>query len=185
MRGRPAVIWAVGPSLHAGILGPAGAREGPKPGRNAAYKSAMIPPLSGCFKRNFGLPVALPRRLVAPQHAVAIWRAAAAHPFYPLAEMALDSKQVRHIAQLARIAVSDDELALVCEELNGIFGLIEKMRAVDTAGVEQMAHAQELVLRLRDDKVTEVDQREHFQSIAPAVDSGLYLVPAVIERVVE
>ena len=109
------------------------------------------------------------------------WRTTTAHPFYPLAEMALDSKQVRHIAQLARMAVNDAEVALVCEQLNGIFGLIEKMQSVDTAGIEPMAHAQELVLRLRDDNVTEVDQREHFQSIAPAVDRGLYLVPAVIE----
>jgi aspartyl-tRNA(Asn)/glutamyl-tRNA(Gln) amidotransferase subunit C len=67
------------------------------------------------------------------------------------------------------------------EQLVRIFGMIEDMRAVDVAAVEPMAHAQNLALRLRDDVITESDQRELFQSVAPRVENGLYLVPKVIE----
>jgi aspartyl-tRNA(Asn)/glutamyl-tRNA(Gln) amidotransferase subunit C len=62
-----------------------------------------------------------------------------------------------------------------------VFGLIEDMQAVDVSGIEPMAHAQDLMLRLRDDVVTEGDQRNLFQSVAPEVEAGLYLVPKVIE----
>ena len=66
-------------------------------------------------------------------------------------------------------------------QLSGIFGLIEQMQAVDTSTIEPMSHAQDVVQRLRDDTVTESDQRELFQSIAPKTEAGLYLVPKVIE----
>ena len=66
-------------------------------------------------------------------------------------------------------------------QLTGIFGLIEDMQAVNTDGVEPMSHAQDVMLRLRDDEVTESDQHALFQSIAPQVEAGLYLVPKVIE----
>ena len=95
--------------------------------------------------------------------------------------MSLSNDQVGHIARLARIAVSASELEATRDKLNGIFGLIEQMQAVDTRGVEPMSHAQELATRLRDDVVTETDRRDAFQKIAPQTEAGLYLVPKVIE----
>lgn len=95
--------------------------------------------------------------------------------------MALSSQEIRRIARLARIAVTEQEAIEIGQKLTGIFQLIEEMQAVDTAGVEPMAHALDVMQRLREDKVTETDQRERFQSIAPQVESGLYLVPKVIE----
>ncbi|MDR3390323.1 MAG: Asp-tRNA(Asn)/Glu-tRNA(Gln) amidotransferase subunit GatC [Sulfuriferula sp.] len=95
--------------------------------------------------------------------------------------MSLTLQDVKRVATLARIAVTDDEAVAYQQQLNGIFGLIAEMQAVDTAGVEPMSHAQELSQRLRDDLVTETDQHEKFQTIAPQVEGGLYLVPQVIE----
>jgi aspartyl-tRNA(Asn)/glutamyl-tRNA(Gln) amidotransferase subunit C len=93
----------------------------------------------------------------------------------------LSLDEVRRIAELARIEVPEDGVVALQRSLNGIFGLIEQMRAVDTAGVEPMAHAIDVMQRLREDRVTESDQHELFQSIAPQVEDGLYLVPKVIE----
>ena len=93
----------------------------------------------------------------------------------------LSLDDVKRIAYLARIAIDDSEAAAVLKQLSGIFALIGQMQAVDTTGIEPMSHAQDVVLRLRDDKVTESDQHELFQSVAPQVDTGLYLVPKVIE----
>ncbi|MGD9870017.1 MAG: Asp-tRNA(Asn)/Glu-tRNA(Gln) amidotransferase subunit GatC [Thauera sp.] len=95
--------------------------------------------------------------------------------------MSLSNDQVGHLARLARVALSGDELEATRDKLNGIFGLIEQMQAVDTRGVEPMSHAQELATRLRDDVVTETDRRDAFQKIAPQTEAGLYLVPKVIE----
>ena len=95
--------------------------------------------------------------------------------------MALSSEEIRRIARLARIAVTEQEAIEMGQKLTGIFQLIEEMQAVDTADVEPMAHALDVMQRLREDKVTETDQRERFQSIAPQIESGLYLVPKVIE----
>jgi len=95
--------------------------------------------------------------------------------------MALNKEDIHRIARLARIAVTDQEAEDIGQKLGGIFALIEEMQAVDTSGVAPMSHAMDLVQRLREDKVTEADQREHFQSIAPQVEDGLYLVPKVIE----
>jgi aspartyl-tRNA(Asn)/glutamyl-tRNA(Gln) amidotransferase subunit C len=95
--------------------------------------------------------------------------------------MSLTLEQVRRIAHLARIEVSDAEAHNTLGLLNGIFALIEEMQAVDTSGVEPMAHAQDLAQRLRGDCVTEHDQRAAFQIIAPETEGGLYLVPKVIE----
>lgn len=94
-------------------------------------------------------------------------------------ELSLD--EVHRLARLARIAISDAEAAAVSAQLGGIFGLIEQMQAVDTSGVEPMAHAQDLVLRLREDVVTEADARERFLALAPDAQDGLYVVPQVIE----
>ena len=95
--------------------------------------------------------------------------------------MALTRDDVNRIAQLARIEVAPDEAGEVLSRMSGIFRLIEEMQAVDTTGVEPMSHAQDVTLRLRDDRVTEHDQHELFQSRAPQVEDGLYLVPRVIE----
>ena len=95
--------------------------------------------------------------------------------------MSLTLQDVKRVAMLARIAVTDEEAAAYQQQLNGIFSLIEAMQAVDTTGVAPMSHAQDVCQRLRDDTVTETDQHEKFQAIAPQVEAGLYLVPRVIE----
>ena len=95
--------------------------------------------------------------------------------------MALSDDQVRRIAWLARIAIRPQDAAPVVERLNRVLGLIDQLRAVDTAGIEPMAHALDVVQRLRPDKVTDENQRERFQDEAPSKDKGLYLVPKVLE----
>jgi aspartyl-tRNA(Asn)/glutamyl-tRNA(Gln) amidotransferase subunit C len=95
--------------------------------------------------------------------------------------MALTLDDVRRAAHLARIAIDDAEAEAALAQLTRVFGLIEDMQAVDISGIEPMAHAQDLMLRLRADAVTEGDQRQLFQSVAPEVEAGLYLVPKVIE----
>ncbi len=95
--------------------------------------------------------------------------------------MSLTEKDVEKIAGLARLAMTGAEVQAARAQLSGIFGLIEEMQAVDTAGIQPMSHAQEVSQRLREDRVTEPNQRELFQSIAPQVEQGLYLVPQVIE----
>jgi aspartyl-tRNA(Asn)/glutamyl-tRNA(Gln) amidotransferase subunit C len=95
--------------------------------------------------------------------------------------MSLTPDDVRRLARLARIAIEPAEEAAVLERLNRVLGLIEQMRAVDTRGIEPMAHAVDTVQRRRPDEVREQDQRALYQSVAPAVEDGLYLVPKVIE----
>jgi aspartyl-tRNA(Asn)/glutamyl-tRNA(Gln) amidotransferase subunit C len=95
--------------------------------------------------------------------------------------MSLSIDDVKRIAKLARIRVTEEEAVGYQGQLNGIFGLIEEMQAVDTAGVQPMSHAQDLAQRLRPDAVTEPDRRAAFQAVAPQTENGLYLVPKVIE----
>ena len=104
--------------------------------------------------------------------------------------MALSTEDIKKIAHLARIEVSDSDAAATLTKLTGILGLIEQMQAVDTTGIVPMSHSQDLAQRLREDVVTKTNHREAFQKIAPvlgngsteqAVDNGLYLVPKVIE----
>lgn len=95
--------------------------------------------------------------------------------------MSLSLEQVQRIAHLARIEISESEATTTQGHLNGIFRLIEQMQAVDTRGIEPMAHAQDVAQRLRDDAVTEADRRAAFQAVAPETEAGLYLVPKVIE----
>ena len=95
--------------------------------------------------------------------------------------MSLSLEQVRRVAQLARIEISDAEAQSTLGHLNGIFSLIEQMQAVDTRGVEPMAHAQDLAQRLRPDAVTEANRRDAYQAVSPEVEAGLFLVPKVIE----
>lgn len=95
--------------------------------------------------------------------------------------MSLSLDQVRRVAQLARIEISPAEAETTQNQLNHIFALIEQMQAVNTEGVEPMAHAQDLALRLRQDQVSESNLRDAFQAVAPETAAGLYLVPKVIE----
>jgi aspartyl-tRNA(Asn)/glutamyl-tRNA(Gln) amidotransferase subunit C len=95
--------------------------------------------------------------------------------------MSLTLEQVQRIAHLARIEISESEALSTQTHLNGIFQLIEEMQAVDTQGVEPMAHAQDLAQRLRSDAVVETDRHVAYQAVAPEVEAGLYLVPKVIE----
>jgi aspartyl-tRNA(Asn)/glutamyl-tRNA(Gln) amidotransferase subunit C len=95
--------------------------------------------------------------------------------------MALDKSDVENIAHLARLAISEEDVPAYAENLSSILTLVEQMNAVDTSGVEPMAHPLEMAQRLREDVVTEANQREHFQQHAPAVENGLFLVPKVIE----
>jgi aspartyl-tRNA(Asn)/glutamyl-tRNA(Gln) amidotransferase subunit C len=95
--------------------------------------------------------------------------------------MSLTPDDVARIARLARIAIAPDESAEVLARLNRVLELVGEMRAVDTTGVEPMAHALDIGQRQRADEASEPDRRSLYQSVAPAVDKGLYLVPKVIE----
>ena len=95
--------------------------------------------------------------------------------------MALSSEDVQRLAHLARIEITPAEVVDVRPKLDSIFELIGRMRAIDTTDIVPMSHAQDVTLRLREDAVTETDRHELYQSVAPAVQSGLYLVPKVIE----
>ncbi len=104
--------------------------------------------------------------------------------------MALEISDIKRIAHLARIDISEQEAEQTLTKLTGILGLIEQMQAVDTTDIAPMSHSQEVVQRLRDDVVTKTNMREAFQANAPqlgngssqqAVASSLYLVPQVIE----
>ncbi|SFN86335.1 Asp-tRNA(Asn)/Glu-tRNA(Gln) amidotransferase subunit GatC [Nitrosospira briensis] len=95
--------------------------------------------------------------------------------------MSLSLDDVKRIANLARIEVGEHEAHTALTQLTGIFSLIQQMQAVDTSAITPMSHAQNVMQRLRPDVVTETDQRELFQSVAPQVEAALYLVPKVIE----
>ncbi len=95
--------------------------------------------------------------------------------------MSLSTQDVEKVARLARLAMTGAEIETARNQLNGIFDLIAEMQAVDTRNVAPMSHSQDLTQRLREDNVTEPNQREAFQAIAPQVEQGLYLVPKVIE----
>jgi len=99
--------------------------------------------------------------------------------------MALTPQDVSRIAHLARLELRPEEQAAMLAQLNDFFGIVEKMSAVDTRGVEPLytplSAVQQVALRLRDDMVTEVDRRERNQASAPAVEDGLFLVPRVLE----
>lgn len=104
--------------------------------------------------------------------------------------MALSIEDIKKVAHLARLEISDADASATLAKLSGILGLIEQMQAVDTTGIVPMSHSQDLSQRLRDDIVTKTNQREAFQKNAPvlgngstelAVAEGLYLVPKVIE----
>ena len=95
--------------------------------------------------------------------------------------MALERSEVEKIAHLARLGLNDGDIPQTTETLNNILGLIDQMQAVDTQGIEPLAHPLEATQRLRADVVTERNQRDAYQAVAPAVENGLFLVPKVIE----
>ncbi|MEJ7670954.1 MAG: Asp-tRNA(Asn)/Glu-tRNA(Gln) amidotransferase subunit GatC [Casimicrobiaceae bacterium] len=95
--------------------------------------------------------------------------------------MALTLDDVHRIAHLARIDIDAHAAEQVRAKLDAIFAMIDQLNQVDTQGILPMAHAQDVMLPLRDDVVTANDQRSLYQSVAPAVAEGLYLVPRVIE----
>ncbi|WP_297526833.1 Asp-tRNA(Asn)/Glu-tRNA(Gln) amidotransferase subunit GatC [Thiohalobacter sp.] len=95
--------------------------------------------------------------------------------------MALEPSEVEKIAHLARLAIGPADVPEYARNLSAILAFVEQLDAVDTEGVTPMAHPLDMAQRMRPDEVTETDQRERFQAIAPAVESGLYLVPKVIE----
>ena len=95
--------------------------------------------------------------------------------------MSLTLQEVARIARLARLELSPAEAEHTRDQLNGILGFIEQLQSVNTDGIEPMAHAVDVVQRLRPDQVTESNRREAYQAIAPETENGLYLVPKVIE----
>jgi aspartyl-tRNA(Asn)/glutamyl-tRNA(Gln) amidotransferase subunit C len=99
--------------------------------------------------------------------------------------MSLTLADIDRLARLARLGLHPDERTRLCTQLNDFFGIVEKMRAVDTSGVIPLAHpvdvTGDIALRLREDVASEPNQREANQRSAPAVESGLFLVPKVIE----
>jgi aspartyl-tRNA(Asn)/glutamyl-tRNA(Gln) amidotransferase subunit C len=100
--------------------------------------------------------------------------------------MSLDLSDVKRLARLAQLDLNEDQAGKTLDKLNGIFALVEQMRAVDTRGIEPLnhpiaAHQSGLALRLRDDAVTEPNRRDEYLQVAPATQDGLFLVPKVIE----
>jgi aspartyl-tRNA(Asn)/glutamyl-tRNA(Gln) amidotransferase subunit C len=99
--------------------------------------------------------------------------------------MSLTPQDIARIANLARLELQPNESERLLADINGFFNIVETMRAVDTSGIEPLAHPlaaiQDVALRLRDDVASEPDQREANQRSAPSVERGLFLVPKVIE----
>ena len=99
--------------------------------------------------------------------------------------MALTKDDIARIANLARLELSDSESERMLSQMNNFFGIVEKMQAVDTTGITPLSHPvaaiQDITLRLRDDVVSEPNNREANQKSAPAVEKGYFLVPKVIE----
>ena len=99
--------------------------------------------------------------------------------------MSLTPEDIRRLQHLARLELQPQESERMLAQINGFFGIVEAMRAVDTSGIEPLAHPvaafQEVHLRLREDVVTESNQRDANQRSAPAVEHGLFLVPKVLE----
>ena len=95
--------------------------------------------------------------------------------------MAFKSTDVEKIAYLARLQIDQSDVVEVTERISGILALIDEMQSVDTHDIQPMAHPFDAVQRLRADEVTETDQRDYLQQLAPSTSDGLYLVPKVIE----
>jgi len=95
--------------------------------------------------------------------------------------MSLSPDEVKKIAFLARLSIKEENIEQYSQDLSSIFGLVEQMNAVDVDNIEPMAHPQDAMQRLRDDVVTETNQREKLMSNAPLTEAGLFLVPKVLD----
>ena len=95
--------------------------------------------------------------------------------------MNVDEQLVKEVAELAKLEVADEELARYIGDMNQILQLVEEMQAVNTNGIEPLANPLDATQRLRPDEVTETDQHERYQAVAPETEDGLYLVPRVVE----
>ncbi len=95
--------------------------------------------------------------------------------------MSLDRSQVENVAQLARLQVTEDAMAATVTSLSSILDLADQLQKIDTEGVEPLSNPLDATARLRPDEVTEHNQRDAYQAIAPSAADGLYLVPKVIE----
>lgn len=95
--------------------------------------------------------------------------------------MAVDRSDIAKLAKLARIQITDETADEAAQSISDVLALVDQLQAINTDGVLPMAHPLDAVQRLRPDVVSESNQREAFQAIAPATQDGLYLVPQVIE----
>ncbi|HAZ94702.1 MAG TPA: Asp-tRNA(Asn)/Glu-tRNA(Gln) amidotransferase GatCAB subunit C [Porticoccaceae bacterium] len=95
--------------------------------------------------------------------------------------MNIERQEIEKLATLARIAIDDSTINEVSQRLSSVLDLVDQLQAVNTEGVEAMSHPMQATQRLREDEVTEINQREAFQAIAPETEDGLFLVPKVIE----
>ena len=95
--------------------------------------------------------------------------------------MAIDASEIQKVAHLARLSIDDSQVDATASTISNILELVDQMQSVNTENVEPMAHPLDAIQRLREDTVTEENNREQLQSCAPAVEDGLFLVPKVIE----
>ena len=95
--------------------------------------------------------------------------------------MSLDRSDVEKIAHLARLALDDEKIGAYATDLSNILQLVEELESIDTGDISPMAHPLHMSQRLREDDALEPNRRESYQSVAPQVEAGLYLVPRVIE----
>lgn len=95
--------------------------------------------------------------------------------------MSIERHEIEKLATLSRIAINENTITEVSQRLGSVLELVDQLQAVDTSGVAAMSHPLQATQRLREDEVTEINQREAFQAIAPETEDGLFLVPKVIE----
>jgi aspartyl-tRNA(Asn)/glutamyl-tRNA(Gln) amidotransferase subunit C len=95
--------------------------------------------------------------------------------------MSIERQEIEKLATLSRIAIGEDTITEVSQRLSSVLELVDQLQAVNTDGVEAMSHPMKATQRLRQDEVSEINQREAFQAIAPDTEEGLFLVPKVIE----
>ncbi len=95
--------------------------------------------------------------------------------------MAVDRSDIEKIAELAKIKLEESSINEVTQSISDILAMVDKMQSVDTTGIAPMANPLDATQRLRPDNITEHNQREHFQALAPKAEAGLYLVPKVID----
>lgn len=93
----------------------------------------------------------------------------------------MDKSDIQKLANLARLNISEDSIDEVASSISNVLALVDQLQAADTANITPMAHPLDAVQRLREDAISEPNEREQFQAIAPATENGLYLVPQVID----